>query len=166
MSHSQDLLSGIDVRRLAAIPSFTDEEFAKSREVYDRLPYPAHTMSDSDKERLKQLLPNLRMEFVEDCEVKCRGGVCACGRPITLLDIVTAGLKGSVHSAAFIESIFNGDRGKVVMCAAHADEEVKRTLPPNTILISQDTLTPCVNCGRLHEVALSQQFSLYIWILN
>lgn len=145
----------------------SDEEFRNMKDWFDQLPYPSFKMSDADKARLKALMPNLDMALVDDCEVKPKGGVCACGRQITLLDLITKALSRSSHSVAFLEQVFGGKKGKWVIVGLHHNDkltlELKSKYPANTLYVEGVDFIPCVDCGREQDVVLYQAHVLHPW---
>ena len=122
-------------------------------------------MSVADREQLKILLPSLDMKLVEYAEVKCSQGACKCGRQMTLLDIVSQAFKNQLHSVSFLEQIFSGKRGKLVVCSAHASDAIKSKMPPNTFFVEDTAPIPCIDCGRTQEIVLCQGFLIHLWIL-
>lgn len=166
MSGTGNLYTLTEKKYEGTYTSVSDEEFQIAKNIFDSFRYPSFKMSNADKEGLLELLPGLEIELVENAEVKSKEGVCKCGRQITLLDIVTIALKNGTHSAQFIEQVLNGHKGRIVLWSENVSDDVKAKLPEHTILISNTTLTPCLNCGQEHQVALSQKSAIYGWIIR
>jgi len=166
MSPQRRVFNELEAQSRRQVRSVNEFEFANAAALFDRLPYRARQLTDDDIKELAVLLPSVRMQQVENCEVKCKAGPCISGRDITLLDIVSAGLRNGVHNDAFLARLLNGEMGKIVMCWSNAPDELKQQLPANTIFIDQDTLTPCSQCGTLHQVAMKQISSVYLWIID
>ncbi len=144
--------------------ALSDAEFDRVKAVFDAMEEPSFKMSDEDMTKLGELLPDLDLSLVKDCEVKCPGGQCECGRKLTLFDIVSASLSQGVHTVKFLERLLEGTMGRLVICAAGVDEEMKSKLPPNTIFVKDTSLIPCTNCGKGHALTLIQMNVLHYWI--
>jgi hypothetical protein len=148
--------------------SVSVEELAKLRREFDALPYPSFKMSSTDRVELRQLLPQIDIELVEDCEVKPFGGKCGCGRQMSLLDVVLESLKTGKHSMRFIEEILSGKRGRFVIVGYQSKsgipEDLQAKLPANTVYVKDVAPIPCKDCGRQQEAVLIQNNLLHYWI--
>jgi hypothetical protein len=119
MTQTRDRFTAVENQFHSRNGGVTEEQFSVMSATFDRLPYKSYKMSEADMRKLMELMPNLDIDQVRDCEVKPKQGVCRCGRQMTLLDLIAQALHRDSHSAAFLQEIFNGNRGKWVIVGLH-----------------------------------------------
>lgn len=167
MSNQNVLFTAIEKSFVDKLGQVTDQELEKAKaDVFDPLPYPAFKLNEEDKYELKKLLPNLKLSLVDNSELKCKAGACPkCGRQLNILDVTAKAVKTSARSAAFLEQVFNGTKGKMAISSSFVSDEVKSKLPANIMYVDETAPIPCINCGTEQDVVLIHKFVMHHWRL-
>lgn len=146
----------------------SEDELADMREIFQSVPVPAYSLSESDKEELRAVLPQLDLNAVQDCLVKPLRGPCNCGRTINLLDIILSAVRSGKHGSRFLTEILQGTRGRFVIVGYQSrsgvPEHLKDRLPAKTIYVRDVAPIPCKDCGTEQDAMLLQGNVCHFWI--
>lgn len=144
----------------------SSQEFEEAKFVFDRVVQPAHSPTLEELEQLTTLFDKESLAELGRSRTKSVRGTCACGRDLSIFDVIVKALGNSAHSIGFMREVMSGERGHFLICGTDGTSEDRAKLPTGTIWVENTQPTECVACGEPHQLLVVMSHMAHHWVLK